>query len=67
MTLRIKVTTPKQIGFLRDLWESYIPSINLTAVKLFELSCRNRCLQTDGQIRWTDGWMNGQKDRQTAL
>ena len=44
VTLKIKVTTPKLIVFLRNLWGSYIPEFNLIAVILFELSCRNKCL-----------------------
>ena len=35
VTLRIKVTTPKQLGFFRGPWGSYIPGFNLIAVKLF--------------------------------
>ena len=42
--LQIKVTTPKQTGFLRGLWGSHIPSFNLIAVILFELLCGNGCL-----------------------
>ncbi len=55
VTSKIRVTTPKQIGFLRGLRGSYIPGMKLIAVKLFELSCRNGCVfgqtdrQTDGQ------------------
>ena len=41
VTLKIKVTTPKWIGFLRSLWESYILGFNLIAVKLFEVSRGN--------------------------
>ena len=49
VTLKIKVTSPKQIGFLRGLWRSYIPGFKLIAEKHFELLCGNGCLQTDGQ------------------
>ncbi len=35
VTMKIKVTAPKQIGFLRGLWKSYIPGFNLVAVKYF--------------------------------
>ena len=50
VTLKIKVTTPKQIGFLRGLWECDIPDLQLTAVKLFELSHGNGVFQqTDGR------------------
>ena len=34
VTLKIKVTTPKEIGFLRGLWGSDIPGLKLMAVKL---------------------------------
>ena len=34
--LENKVLTPKQIGFPMGLWGSYIPSINMIAVKPFE-------------------------------
>ena len=55
VTLKIKVTTPIQIGFFRGLWGSYIPGLNLIAVKLFESSCGNGCLQTDRAMgRWSD-------------
>ena len=36
VTLKIKVTTPKQIGFLGGLWGSCIPGLKLIAVRLFE-------------------------------
>ena len=42
VTLKIKVMTPKQIGFLLDLWESPIPGFNLIPVILVELLCENR-------------------------
>ncbi len=41
VTLKIKVTTPKQKAFLRGRWGSYIPGFNLIAVVLFELSRGN--------------------------
>ena len=51
VTLRIKVATPKQRGFLRGLWRSYIPGFKVRAVNPFELSCGNGVIQMDG---WTD-------------
>ena len=48
VTLKIKVMTT-QVGFLRGLWGSYILSFNLIAVKLFELSHGNGCLEMDGR------------------
>ena len=54
VTLKIKVITPKLIGFCRGLWGSYIPGFKLIAVKLFELS------QGNGLYGQTDR----QKDRQ---
>ncbi len=53
VTLKIKVITPKQLGFLRGLWISYIQSINMIAVTL-SLLCGNGCLRADG-------WTNGQR------
>ena len=50
VTFKIKVTTPKRIGFLRGPWGSYIPGFSLIAVILFELSCGNECLRTDRQM-----------------
>ena len=44
VTMKIKVTTPKQIGFLGGLWGNYVPGFNLTAVIVFELLCGNECL-----------------------
>ena len=41
VTLKTKVTTQKQIAFLRGLWGSYIPGFNLIAVQLLELLRRN--------------------------
>ena len=55
ITLKIKVTALKHIGFLSDLWGSYIPGFNLIAVKLFELSRGTRCLLMDK-------WMARQMD-----
>ncbi len=61
VTLNIKVTTPKQKGFLRGLRESYIRGMKFIAVELFELSCGNGSVfrQTGGRTegrtdRWTD-------------
>ena len=52
VTLKIKATAPKGIGFLGILWGSYTQRINMIAVELFELSCGNGCL-------WTDRWNKG--------
>ena len=52
VTLKVKVMTSKRRGSLRGLWGSYIPSINLIAVKLLELSFANGVSldrQMDGQ------------------
>ena len=49
-TLKIKVTMPKPICFLKGLCRNYTPSVNLIAIKLFGLLRRNGCLQRD---RWT--------------
>ena len=48
VTLKIKVTTPKSIGFLRGIWENYILGMKLIAVKLFEVLRRNE-VSPDGQ------------------
>ena len=50
-TLKIKVTTPKQIRFLGGLWGRHIPCFKLIAVKLFELLRGNNVFgQTDSGI-----------------
>ena len=52
VALKIKVTTPKRIGFLGGQWGSCILGFKLIAVKLFELLRGNGVLrQIDGQHR----------------
>ncbi len=59
VTLKIKVTTPNQIGFLSSLWGSYIPGLKLIALKCFGLSHGN------GVFGQADGQPDEQTDRQT--
>ena len=63
LTLKNEVSTPKSIGFLRDIWESYTSWMKLIAVKLFEFS-RGSEVSSDGQ---TDGRAEGWTDKQTAV
>ena len=41
LTLKIRVTTPKEIGFLGGLWRGYILGFSLVAVILLKLSYRS--------------------------